>query len=237
MTGKNIRAVLFDLDDTLFDRNTAQYITLQLIIEHFPEIFNGLEPERITDAFLISDRITSEEFNNGAPSEGLRDRRSRLFLEALDIPCDYAEAITEAYVGNYSKVNASMPGALAVVSELSRVYKTGVVSNGFPDVQYNKLETIGIRDTLSCVVLSEEFGVRKPDPSIFIHAASLLGVLPADCLYVGDSYASDVTGAQNAGMLACWLNKEPNINENIQADMVISELAELLDILLGDSNG
>jgi putative hydrolase of the HAD superfamily len=229
----NIKAVLFDLDDTLFDREAAQHMALRIIIERFPEIFNGLEQARITEAFLMSDRITSDEFNNGAPSNGLRDRRSRLFLEALNIPCDYADAITEAYVGNYSKVNASMPGAFEVVRELSRVYKTGVVSNGFPDVQYHKLETLGLKDILSCIVLSEEFGVRKPDPSIFIHAASLLGVSPGECLYVGDSFSSDVTGARNAGMLACWLNKEPKKNENAHADMVISKLSELPDFLLG----
>jgi putative hydrolase of the HAD superfamily len=119
------------------------------------------------------------------------------------------------------------------VKKLSRKFKVGIVSNGLADVQYTKLETMGLRDLFSCVVLSEGFGIRKPDSKIFHHAVSLLYLQPAECLYVGDSYVNDVMGAKNAGLLVCWLNpgslKPPD--ENIKPDFIVNKLEELLGLL------
>ena len=104
---------------------------------------------------------------------------------------------------------------------------------GLADVQYTKLETMGLRDLFSCVVLSEEFGIRKPDSKIFHHAVSLLYLQPAECLYVGDSYIHDVIGAKNAGLLVCWLNSESlkPPDENIKPDFIVNKLEELLGLL------
>lgn len=200
---QNIKAVLFDVDETLFDRNGAQLLVLEIIVEKLPEIFQNLEMERIVTAFIESDLETIRKFDAGAPSEGLRYIRSHLFLRALEISEDYADTVTDMYVREYPAVNAPMVGARAIVSELCKKYMTGVISNGFPDVQYTKLETIGLRQAFSCIVLSEELGVRKPEPGIFTHAADLLKVRPKECLYVGDSHTNDVVGAINAGMKVC----------------------------------
>jgi HAD superfamily hydrolase (TIGR01509 family) len=231
---KNIKVVLFDVDETLFDRSLAQRNVLKLMVQQLPYVFSALEPERIVEAFLESDRITTEDFNTGAPSEGSREIRSKLFMQLLGIPEEHATTITEIYVRDYPMVKAPVAGAITVVKALSRKFSLGVVSNGFPDVQYRKLETMGLRDIFSCIVLSEEFGIRKPDAKIFHHATSLLNVQPSECLYVGDSYTNDVIGAKTAGMLACWLNREslkPQ-DEVIKADFIISKLEEL-PVLLG----
>ena len=230
---KNIKAVLFDIDDTLFDRNGAQRLVLEAIVKRLPGIFQNLEMEQITAAFIESDLITIREFNAGAPSEGLRDIRSRLFLQTLGIREDHARTVTDLYVREYPAINAPMPGARYTVIELGKRYMTGAVSNGFPDVQYTKLETIGLRQELSCIVLSEELGIRKPDPRIFGQAASLLKAKPGECLYVGDSYTNDVIGAINSGMLACWFNRdqiEPATGD-IQPDFMIHDLSELAELL------
>ncbi len=119
------------------------------------------------------------------------------------------------------------------MKELSRRFIVGVVSNGLPDVQYRKLEAIGLQQVLSCIVLSEEIGIRKPDPRIFHHAARLLQLQPSECLYVGDSYASDVVGAKTSGMLACWLKCEQSVtpDERTKADFVISSLEQLGEMI------
>ena len=230
---KNIKAVLFDVDDTLFDRKLAQQEVCKLIVKQLPGVFDAFDTERVQEEFLKSDQISTDMFNSGAPSEGLRDKRSRLFLQLLGIGENYVPAVTELYVRDYPLVNAAMDGAILVVKKLSQKFKVGVISNGFPDVQYRKLETMGLYDLFSCVVLSEVIGIRKPDTAIFQKAASLIHVEPAECLYVGDSYVNDVIGAKNAGMQACWLNPEfikPQY-ENIKADFIISKLEELPQLL------
>jgi putative hydrolase of the HAD superfamily len=189
--------------------------------------------KRIEEAFLKSDQISTDMFNSGAPSEGLRDKRSCLFLQLLGIKEEYATIVSELYVRDYPLVNAAMNGAIPVVNKLSQKFKIGVVSNGFPDVQFRKLETMGLNDLFSCIVLSEVIGIRKPDPAIFQKAASIIHIKRADCLYMGDSYINDVIGAKNAGMQACWLNPEslkPQ-DETVKADFIISKLEELPALL------
>jgi putative hydrolase of the HAD superfamily len=225
----HIKAVLFDVDDTLFDRVLAQKVVCERIMQQIPGVFSDLPPERILDAFLESDRIYTEMFNAGAASEGSRDKRSRLFLQLLGLDESHTTTISELYVRDYPTVKASVNGAIPVVRKLSRKFKIGVVSNGFTDVQYIKLETMGLRDLFACIVLSEEFGIRKPDSRIFHYAASLLQVLPSECLYVGDSYIHDVIGAKAAGMQTCWLNPESlqPPNDKIKPDFIIRKFTEL----------
>jgi putative hydrolase of the HAD superfamily len=229
----NIKAVLFDIDDTLFDRNLAQSIVLELILKKLPNVFRSLKMERILEAFFESDRISTEAFYAGAPSEGLRDARSRHFLRLLGISEDYADIVTEIYINEYPSINAPVEGAVPLVIESSRQFKVGAVSNGLPDVQYHKLETIGLRDVFACIVLSEEIGIRKPDPAIFQRAADLLGVPSSACLYVGDSYDSDIVGAKAAGMLTCWFCRDASYPENavIYTDFAVNSLEKFQRIL------
>ena len=230
---KKIKAVLFDVDETLFDRMLAQKAVLELIVRQLPQIFRDFPLESVLAAFLKSDQITTDMFNSGAPSEGSRDRRSKLFLQLLGIDEKHTARITELYVKDYPTVKAHVDGAIPVVKELSRQFKLGVVSNGFTDVQYRKLEAMGLRDLFSCIVLSEEFGIRKPDPRIFHQAALLLHMQPQECLYVGDSYTNDVIGAKNADMHACWLNQaaQRTPDEKIKPDFIITKFEELPGLL------
>ena len=206
-----IKAVLFDVDETLFDRVLAQKAVLELIVKQLPEVFAGYDLERVLAAFLESDQIYTDLFIKGAPSEGSRDRRSKLFLRLLGIDEKYTARITELYVKDYPTVKAYVDGAIPVIKQLSRKYSLGVVSNGFTDVQYRKLEAMGLRDSFACIVLSEEFGIRKPDPRIFHQAASLLHMQPRECLYVGDSYTNDVIGPRMPG---CRFAGEPGSAKN-----------------------
>ena len=65
---------------------------------------------------------------------------------------------------------------------------------------------LGLDDAFSIVIDSGRFGVTKPDPRIFLHAAERLGVAPPDVVHVGDSYEADVAGAIGAGMRAVWFD-------------------------------
>jgi len=230
---KKIKAILFDIDDTLYDRNLAQSMILERIVEKLPHVFESLPMDRVLRAFLESDRVATEAFYAGAPSEGLRDARSRHFLRLLGVKEDAAETVTEIYVREYPDINAPVEGAIRLVKESGRRFKTGAISNGFPDVQYRKLETIGLRDAFKCIVLSEEIGIRKPDPRIFRQAAGLLGVPCVSCLYVGDSYNSDIVGAKSAGMTTCWLCRDEAFPENpqIHTDYAVCSLDNLQRII------
>jgi HAD superfamily hydrolase (TIGR01549 family) len=227
-----IKALIFDIDSTLFDRKKAQLPILEKIVALYPTLFCSLKKEQILEAFLESDRIACEAFDAGAPSEALRDMRSKLFLKSLGLPENHADDITETYVREYPHVFAPVDGAVEIIEKAKR-FKLGAVSNGLPDVQYRKLETLGIRDKFGCIILSEEVNIRKPDPRIFLLAVEALGLSPAECLFTGDSYSSDVVGAKGAGMYACWLRQDKPYPENptVKADYVVNNFKEMEKIL------
>jgi 5'-nucleotidase len=233
MSLRNIKAVLFDIDDTLYDRAGAQSIALELIVKRFSAVFGKIEKSRLNEAWQESDRLSTIDFEANPPSEYRRDTRSKIFLGVLNIREDLVDAVTGVYLEEYPKINAPIEGAIDVVRNLSLRYKTGAVSNSLADVQYRKLETLGIRDYLSCIVLSDELGVLKPDPRIFAHAAALLRNYPGECLFVGDSFSSDVVGSKAAGMVSCWFNSKgkPVPAGAVRPDFEIHDLRQLEDIL------
>ena len=69
---KAIQVVLFDVDDTLYDRDAAQTMVLESIVREFPSVLGALEPEHLTEAWVESDRITNAEYEAGVPPAGLR---------------------------------------------------------------------------------------------------------------------------------------------------------------------
>lgn len=229
-----MKAILFDVDDTLFDRQGAQLMVLGVIAREFCDVFAGTDRGAMADAFLESDRQTTLEFYGDIYTvKNVRVRRAQIFLDLLGLDETYADAIAELYVEAYPRSNAPVEGAAAVVKALAPKFQLGIVSNGLPDVQYQKLETLGIRHFFDCVVLSEELGIRKPDPRIFWHTTGLLGREPEECLYVGDSYNADVVGGKKAGMQACWFNPgglHPG-QVGVESDYEIRALAEILRIL------
>jgi len=230
---RELNAVLFDIDDTLFDRHGAQRGILRLIMDELPDLFAGVGWAEAEEAFYESDRVALQEYKGGDPAGPFRDRRSRLFLRMLGVGESFADRITEMYVGRYPMIDAPVDGARRVVRDLAERFQVGVVSNGLGDVQYRKLDTLGLREVSECIVLSEEFGSGKPEPAIYLHAAALLGRRPEECLYVGDLFEFDVVGAHAAGMHACWLNPTgaPPPRPDIEPDLVIRSLDELPDLL------
>ena len=231
----DVKAVIFDVDDTLFDRNKAQREILRLIVRELSDVFAGIDEQTAIDAFLESDSVALQEYYDNPDASGhvLRARRSEAFLRILGLDEGFAGRITAMYVESYPTLDVPVEGAKSVVKSLVERFQLGVVSNGFPDVQYRKLKTLGIEGSFDCIVLSEEIGIRKPDPRIFWRAASMLVRQPEECLYIGDSYHADVPGAKKAGMQACWFNPRglhPS-QEGVKPDFEIAALHEILTIL------
>jgi putative hydrolase of the HAD superfamily len=93
------------------------------------------------------------------------------------------------------------------LDELCNSYTLGLITNGASCLQREKLATAGLSDYFKTVVVSGEFGVGKPDPSIFKHALSLLGSDPEHAVMIGDSLPRDVDAAIAAGLHGVWVNR------------------------------
>ena len=225
-----MKAILFDIDNTLYDLRSAHDRTVQLIMHALSPLFDEIAYPRVRDAFAQAKRVCS---NMNEPVEVFRSRRSVLFLGSLGLDEGHADAVTRLYIAHRTRMKAPVPGARAAVEALAPLYRLGVISNGIAEIQRHKLRAIEVDGHLDCVVISEEAGVEKPDPSIFVKAASLLGVALQECLYVGDDFEIDVIGATKSGMQACWFNPNGSARPpgEIAPEAEIRELRELIQLL------
>ena len=196
-------AVLFDLDGTLTDRRRSMAAFAERFTAHFGEMLrppvDGLELQRLVgDVFVAADgwgHTPRREFfkraaeqlpwTNGTSPETIRAFWARHFAECTQPAGDLYDTLRSLR-------------ALEI--------RVGVISNGRGDMQRRKLDVLGVRDELRCVVISGELGIRKPDGRIFRRAMSAMGVAPEACWFVGDHPVDDVAGAQGAGMTAVWVD-------------------------------
>lgn len=117
-----------------------------------------------------------------------------------------------------------------ILNHLSGSYSMALVTNGAACLQREKLAASGLSEYFEAVVVSADLGVAKPDPSVFEHALSSLGLDPDDAVMVGDSLSKDVEGALAAGLGAVWVNRSGRSAQS--TDLIeVSTLSGLPDAL------
>lgn len=228
-----IKAVFFDLDNTLFNQSKAHKTAISQMKEEFKFLFDNIEENRLMEVFNGAEERAIEEFRKGKPLVTIRLNRTKEFLESLDLDVEYADEFNERFYELYPTFDMEIEGAKQLVRDCSGNYSLGVISNGSKGVQCKKLRALGIEDYFENILLSEEIGIRKPDPGIFLEAIKEMGGNTEECLMVGDSYHSDIVGAKEAGMKACWFNPSNNSypEEEIVPDFVVESLDEVFEIL------
>jgi len=124
-------------------------------------------------------------------------------------------------------------GARELLCDLGDVYRLGLLTNGPSDMQWPKIEHLGLRSLFSVILVSGDVGVHKPDRLIFEQFLRLLGVPAKEVLFVGNSYRSDIVGAKDVGMHSAWIrDADAEESGNGAADIEINSLAVLRERLL-----
>ncbi len=228
---ENIDVILFDLDDTLFNQQKAHRRTLNQI-KNSHEFFDKIDLEEMLEAFKEADSEAIDEFRNGVPMEDLRLNRSRRFLKKLGVNEDLAETFHEEFYRIYPYIPVEIEGAEEVVRYLNSKYALGILTNSTEQTQMKKLQTLELAEYFNTFIFSEGVGSRKPDEEIFRKALEKVEKNSNQCLYVGNSFRSDIKGAEKVGMWTCWLNRDgKEKGDEISPDLEIRELGELLKIL------
>lgn len=124
------------------------------------------------------------------------------------------------------------PEARGVLDRLRGNYALALITNGAPDIQRDKLADGGLEPYFPVVMVSCEAGVAKPDPEIFARTLEALEVAPAEAVMVGDYPASDILGANRAGVRAIWIRREGQpLTDNARPDATIATLDDLAALL------
>jgi len=218
------RAILFDLDGTLDDRSRS--------VARYAEQFHRAFADRMAP-IGVADLVSLIQAADG---DGYRQRDAvsedlRRLLPWRATP-DRQQLVDHWYT--WFPVSAAPRAGLVDVLQALRArgIALGVVTNGGVRLQQTKIDSLGVRDYLSTIVISETVQVTKPDPAIFAHALAELGCFPADAWFVGDHPLNDVLGANAAGLRGVWLPAlHPWPAEHPQPAWRIASLVEILALV------
>ncbi|GAA4498970.1 hypothetical protein GCM10023172_16890 [Hymenobacter ginsengisoli] len=204
-----ITTILFDLDDTLFDhagtaraalaataarRPTLQGVPVETLYQHYSELLEEVHP------LVMTGRISY--------LEARQQRFARLLAPYEPTPTAAEVAqLAEQHYGHYQQLRRPVPGALALLQALKPAYKIGIITNNRTAEQQEKLRHLGMSHLVDALITSEDVGVLKPDPAIYVQALQRLGATPAETVMVGDNWQADVVGALAAGIRPVWLNR------------------------------
>lgn len=225
------KAIGFDLDGTICDfRKTMRHsleIVLAEILNKIPACGDFLTVDKLIE---IRDEVAEELKEKAMSFEEIRLHAFRRTLRYLGIVDDrFAATLTELYLQHRFEDAVLFNEVNSTLEQLKARYVLGVISNGnsYP-------RRLGLEQYFQFIVLSQDVGVEKPDPLIFLIALQKAGCASCDFLYVGDSQEEDIVGANRAGISVAWLNRcGQERHRNIpRPDYEIHDLSDLLRILI-----
>ncbi|WP_127496945.1 HAD family hydrolase [Paenibacillus glycanilyticus] len=214
------KAVLFDLDGTLLDRDASLALFIDDQYERYPA-FQKVPKDVFTKRFIELD-------HHGYV---WKDKVYQQLLAEFQIPGLRWEELLEDYLQSFQKHCVGFPHLIQMLSSLKSCgTKIALISNGYGQFQYDNFKALNIAPFFDEVLISEWEGLRKPDPAIFERALYKLGVKAEDALFVGDHPDSDIRGSRAVGMKAVW-KYNSNFSPDVQADGVIYDLEELISVM------
>ena len=224
-----VKDIFFDLDHTLWDFDKNSMLAFKRVFKKF----------KITiefDAFLkIYEPINVEYWKKYREDKVSKEnlRRGRLIDSFIFFDLIYTtekiDEIADAYIQELPFDNHLFEGAVEILDYLILKYKLHIITNGFEEVQHKKLKNSGIDHYFSTVTTSEEVGLKKPNPKVFLTALNKANSLPNQSVMIEDSLEADILGANNIGMQTIFYNyRNESISKKIKS---IDSLLEIKNYL------
>lgn len=215
--------MLFDLDDTLLNRDQAVEKLFSIILEKYYEDANHLNKSEMLKKFKEYDRSSYgyhdktkvlESFFNEYPSK-------------LRLPSHDAQEFWNSHFPHCFTTN---PTIINIVKTIKMHAKVAIITNGTSLRQHAKILNTNLDSCFEVIIVSEEVGYSKPDKRIFDLALEKLNVEPETALFVGDDMEKDILGCQNARIKGIWFNPHRIKNETkIKPYAEITSFESLLD--------
>lgn len=256
-----IRAIFFDLDDTLlWDKKsvkTAFEKTCRTASKKY-----SVHPEKFEEAVREEARVLYATYETYGftkmiginPFEGLWgvfDDAGESFQKMKEIVPDYRKdawtgglkrlgiedeafgaELANLFIENRKASPFIYEETFSVLDALKNKYKLVLITNGSPSLQNTKLDiTPELVPYFDEIIISGDFGVGKPEPSIFEHALNLCGLKPEEALMVGDNRMTDILGANRTGIPSVWINRENEAATEVMPTYEITSLLQLEGIL------
>lgn len=192
-----VRAVFFDIDDTLVDFDGAARLAFHTVFGKAADY----------QAWTLLTRSWHERFPGELTWEAMRIGRTSAFCEAIGLRRD-PRVVEARRVALLERSYSLFPDVVGCLATLRRAgLCVGAITNSDPDHQRRKLRAVGLSDALDVVVASGQVGAAKPRRAIFDHACATLGVPAATAVHIGDRLDLDARAAVAAGLRGVWLDR------------------------------
>ena len=218
-----IKAILFDFDGTLSNRQVNAYGVFDYYLRPYFASLSDLEYEAVLQDMILYD------CNGTIPVE----LRLIPFRDKYDkyLPEDFEDKFIPYYFDHMYEFCVLKNETIDVLKKLKGRYKMAVLSNGHSISQHSKIRKVEIEKYFDEVLVSGDIGIDKPDKAIFEYMADKLGVKIDECLMIGDVFSTDIIGAINAGVVPVWMVTDPEKPAYHYKGYRISDLNEIFGIL------
>ena len=200
-----MKAILFDLDNTLTHRKKSIENFSELFISEFGDRLGNVRREEIFSVIVGVDNGGYLSKNAKYPS--VKDTVSHALLENVSwVDKPSFQQLREFWIECMAKCSIPMEGVPEILTTLKdHSFLVGIVSNGSQSSRNAVIKALHIEQFLDVLISSGEVGVKKPEAEIFHLALNQLGIDTLEAWFVGDHPINDVIGAQSAGLKPVWL--------------------------------
>lgn len=222
-----IKAVIFDLDNTLYAYDPAHAAGFRAVTA-YASMQLGIAPETFRALHREADILLRARAGETASAIHSRLIRYQLILERQGLPIWHAPIMEAGYWERFFAEVKPEPGTRETLEKLrAQGLRIGVGTNMTAQQQYRKLELLSLLELVDFLVTSEEVSAEKPERKLFDVCVEKAGCPAAECLFVGDDLLRDVLGAQNAGLRTVWLRRDDmDCDPELPQIRRIEELAE-----------
>lgn len=225
--------LFIDLDDTLYDfsgasresfMETYELLRYGRFFDSFDHYLSIYEPYNLELWQIYGEgKITKNELNR---------RRYSHPLETVGIhDQELADTFCRETLSRIPTKNKLIDGAIELLEYLRPKYKMYILSNGFTELQSQKMQTTGIGKYFDALILSEEIGVNKPNPRLFEYALQKSGARLEESIMIGDMFETDIAGAAGIGMDQIYFNPKNKDNTTFTPTHMVTTLLQIKDIL------
>ncbi|MUK87825.1 HAD-IA family hydrolase [Ornithinibacillus sp. L9] len=207
--------MLFDLDDTLLNRDRAVDKMFLIIFEKCYEDVKQSVKNEMWQKFKQYDNKNCGYSDKTKVLESFFDE----FPPKYRLPRNY---IQEFWNNNFPHCFSIDQNTINIVNTIKEQVKVAIITNGSSQRQKAKIINTNLDSCFEIIIISEEVGFSKPDKRIFELALNKLNVQPEATLFVGDDLEKDISGCQNANIKGIWFN--PHMIKN---DTEIKPYAEI----------
>lgn len=218
-----IKAVIFDFDGTLSNRQENAYGVFEYYFRPYFKDMSDLEFEAVLQNMMIYDQ-------NGTVPVSTRLITFKKKYEKY-LPDDFEEKFVPYYIDHMHDFTVLKKETIDVLEKLQGKYKLAIMSNGDSKSQHSKIKHVDIEKYFDEVLVSGDIDIHKPDKAIFEYMADKLSVKCEECLMVGDVFANDIFGAINAGMVPVWILEDKERPAHYYKGYRIEKLDEIFNIL------